>query len=594
MLISPHAQRAHIDSNTEDDVRICKGLVPGLLPPYPTSSLSHPESILVKRIAGLFDEEPEPDELETLVRCIEKLRCVQDVWAYPNFETNDFCAPMGFSCQIPLTIPFRDDLFSTVEKFRVMVAVEVEWDLNKDRLREVLMKCVPETSPMPPTIFDRVGSGWAPSLGERGCSIGLYHMEELLPFGDRHTRHFLVCHTSLPEQTLLALQEFDAAEWWRNQQNMGEVERLERFEEPTKTKFATKMGDVFSNREGVNHNLRDVAVENALRLIVLVGRAAGMQFQEEIRKWDDSADGVLEDPIQGQVYKHGAYRVMAATPDVLNQAQSGDYTTIARALKWWPKGAPIHASTIIPKALVRVPDRLQEMFQGEQFEGLEDFPLGLVLFYIREHIIQAEGNVDKFVTLLDGHRFFTHPETIHPNLVTDYNTFRVEPAKGTVGWFSGCTPTQANQDFVYGNTEFFRGVLSARSPMLGFEVHKPHFVVPSDELAKKRREGNPEAARVASQGGRAWLPPGGAFPVVFPPRRIEPSQETRDKFLFRTAMMNSMPEQLLHAATQGLTKEELIRLDADPSDSESVQLRPVDGMVFLSRKAMLDPGYVAA
>jgi len=590
MLISRHTQ-GHVDTDIEDLTRICRTVVPGLLPPYPSTSFSHPESFLVRRLQSLFDDEPDPKEMETLVRCIQKLRCVQDVWVYPNFQTSDFCAPLGFTCKIPLTIPFRDDLFSTVEKFRVMVAVEVEWDINKERLKEVLLKCVPESSPLPPTVFDRVGSGWAPALGERGCSIGLYRVEETLEFSDRRDRHFLVCHSSLPEETVLALQEFDQAEWWKNQENTGEVQRLERFEEPSKTTFALKMGDVFSNREGVNHNLRDVAVENALRLIVMVGRGAGMRFMEDTKQWDDSTDGVAHDPIKGQVYKHGAYRVIPATPDVLSQAQSKDHDTLIRAMKWWPEGVPIHASTRLPESPVRVPDKIRECFQGEAFEGLAGFPLGLVLFYIRENIIDSDGNVDRFLELLGGHRFSTHPETVHPSLVTDYNTFRVDPAQGTVSWFAGCTPTSANQDHVFGNAEFSRGALVACSPMMGFEVHRPHFMVPFAELKRKQKEGTSEASRVISKGGRPWVPPGDAFPVVFPTQKIDPNTTTRDKFLFRSGLAKGFPEQLLYVSTGAMDKKELAGLDVDPTEFEPVQLRPVDGMVFLSKKAMLEPGF---
>ena len=128
--------------------------------------------------------------------------------------------------------PFSCDHFMK-EKYRVVAVAEVEVEKNWDEkdfkhMVNVMKKCIPTHSSSPPTLWDRPGSSWAPALGRNGCQIGLYTTsEEDVERGELVTRWYLVCHTSLPEQTLTAMQKYDESVARDNLEALGHFAALE-------------------------------------------------------------------------------------------------------------------------------------------------------------------------------------------------------------------------------------------------------------------------------------------------------------------------------------------------------------------------------
>jgi hypothetical protein len=336
-----------------------------------------------------------------------------------------------------------------------------------------------------PCLSDRPGSGWSPSLGSTGCSIGLYKAEEEdLKEDARIIKWYIVCHSGLPDTTMQALDIHDAKVDKRNKDRLGYYVDIQEGLENSRLKSTGESGKgltTFSTHlssNSVHDRMRKVSIENARRLIYITSILIKLPLKVPPRLYQHrpGCDRVDKSSAMDLMKEGGRFRC-PVDPGPFMEGDAKMIPTIVRILKARVPGTPILSSYCLPK----------HEYQGplDPDPEMHGYPLGAILLKLKDDRRPAfdEIKLKGHFTLIDT------PMTITEDILTEYNTFRNTRYQDTQ-WYSNCTPIQ----------DISKGALCSRGLMLGYRVYRSALNEGSTEWRKDRIK------------NRA----GDSFPVVFP------------------------------------------------------------------------------
>lgn len=332
----------------------------------------------------------------------------------PNFSAPMLSPMRGFVWETAAGKQFNAALFSAMDKFRVITAVEIKAKNSTEKhtiwredVRKNHFTFPTAVSQYEPTGGDvTVDGGWVERFSNiNGSSIGVYEFKETDDEGKINHRYFIVSHSGLGAKTLEYLNTQDL---W-----------AERGED-----------DVPLNRElfgpkSINHLYRDIAIENNRRLIAGFAHSLGVEISSGLKKHDNPYNSAL------------------VTNDELDNI---DYTKLDKALQAWPTRIPIYPHTIIHST----PNT------SKALQGFNGYELGFYLNFTKK------VDVSRYNTFVADYeiQFIDTPFTIStPFVETVYNTFDVEYDQ--IFWYSQCAPTRKKSS-----------VITFRGPGIGFTVYE--------------------------------------------------------------------------------------------------------------------------
>lgn len=542
---------------------------PGELPVAPINpAFADLTKHLTAKLSGMrIKTEKEAAANKEVVRRVHAMMSVLNasrISRFPNFKMHTLTSPTGYTAVVDSRTPFSMDPF-VVDLFRVMAAIEVEvpdngLDHRMAEFKAILKKVIPTTSYAPPNIrTDSPSTGWAPSLGQRGSLVGVYKM---IPRHSGSARYFLVCNSTLPEQTLAQLHVALEQTHIETLTELGHYRLTEKLQEPTNLSMHTTFREAF--RDGsVMHNARDIAVENAIRLLIIAARSLGLQTRLRIIPTPETEVthkqeyGICEvqdsNPTSGkQHFRIGEDNYKHLMPGDMEDNKKGWFND---AINAWPVNAPIYPASYLPAAFSPTHS---------------DYPLGSILEEARSLTATGEGVNLAFDNRMKslGRVFIRDPETIPLCALNDVNTFRrVGAADNGVQLFMGCTPTTTL------SREFPRRLLAPAGVMFdaglvnGFILYEPNLLSSGEQGDSAR--GDP----------RTWTNNfGDAFPCVstnLEKQRANLPAVVMDKFVSREGM-----DMLLLDKPLELSPPLLHELEADLQTSE----RLTPEAVFISRE----------
>lgn len=476
---------------------------------------------------------------------------------FPNFEFGWLNNSSGFSAVLQRESVFHADLFIG-EKFRVIVACEIKPPASIPRLKEEMLDFIPFSFPteslVSPGKHDTVGSGWHPSLGKRGCSIGVYRaQEEDLENDKRYDRYYVVCHTSLPEETLLLMNEEDQRVSVENMKLYNQYNFVKNLKKNAK---APRKVDGMFGLNSLNERMREIALENARRLIVMFC---------EILELD------LYNPItEREVNKHVGVETVSSKTDLYGpgynyrstngiESRIGDAESIVAALKHWPEEIPIYGCSYIPPRK-SIPSKFHH------------YPIGGVLLRL------GEKNPSFLQELMKEKKFVFHPRprTVEADIETDYNTYRVTN-EGDIVWHSNTTSTDTASE----------GILVSNGIEGGYLAIKQNFMHP--------RKGQEFYSVVPPHTNASFTNQSdNSFPVIWPFKPDESRKISKNALeTFFEVESSSKPKQLLgtQVINRDLMQNHVVTdaLNAKIDHKDVLKLMPVK--VLLSRSIFQAPTY---
>lgn len=463
----------------------------------------------------------------------------REIRVFQNFFMPFLNSPTGYTLIVPHLHPFTMDPF-VLDLFKVVAVAELNvpdtgLEQNMAKYREILKIVIPVNSPAPPNVHtDTVSTGWMPGLGERGCSIGIYAMQPRVGGGLK--RYFLVCHSCLPEKSLRQLHDAIERTHVENLQAMDYYMQIEKLRQPAVTPRVETFEDCM-NRDSVFYNARELAVENAVRLIVLAAKSLGLSLRLPVQKTPPKT--IVRKEERGLVAERPARHHESEMHVQYSEfrVESNDYahyvpekpddvnaTKLAEALKAWPEGAPIYPETRMPES-------------HSPFPRIE-YPLGPVLWKVRAKkakVIKTAGGSDivqhnEFDDMVKAynHVFITEPEFVSLCVVNDYNTFRVVDGR-SVQLFMGCTPLSKCNAFDH-RSVVFGGVLYSQSLAEGFRLFNPNLLQAKQDPNSAITDLTPTPAPWNNQYGNAFPLVGTTVqdPPVQPPASVQECFVSRD------------------------------------------------------------------
>jgi len=183
--------------------------------------------------------------------------------------------------------------------------------------------------------------------------------------------------------------------------------------------------DVFG-QGSIQEKALSLAVENATRLVAVFASIIDVQLVQPVYSEDNEFYASSETEIPAKYNKEGM---------------------LSDALSWWPKDLPIYPFTVLPPVET---DNFVGMLLPKH---LQSFPLGQVLDQLRA------SKPKEFDLLLEKKQleFKYKIERFTPDVVTDYNTFRIRGQQ--MIFYAGCTDTRTAD----------KGVLLYEGLELGFK-----------------------------------------------------------------------------------------------------------------------------
>lgn len=302
-----------------------------------------------------------------------KQRCsIKQLYIYPNFQFRWVAPPTGWVGTFATDDKFKSGAFN-LEMFRSFTAVKLKLttgELTEEKLnfiKERVSKCLPQVSNCPASIHDNAEDGWGCSLGEKGCSIGIYKTTiEHLEDGSSEEVYYLICHSSLPSQFIDEIIE-------NNENINSSVEDFilrrgsVRQERLLKAKPLSFEEEFCNENEGKMYRMKQIAIEHPKRLMFLWSALADVKLDTE---YLSGGDGELDEP--------------SVIPDM---------RVFFEWYKKWPKGALI-----------------------QPFSTIENYPIGKAVAMLPEQESLK----------LDGLNYDASIVSFQPDCQTLYNTFHVE------------------------------------------------------------------------------------------------------------------------------------------------------------------------
>lgn len=240
------------------------------------------------------------DELSDALIKFKERCCIKQLYIYPNFQYRWLAPSTGYVATFDPDDRFRNGAFNT-ERFRSFTMIKLKLttgDLTEEKIsfiEERIKKCLPQVSICPPTIDSISDDGWGCSLGQRGCSIGIYKTTvEHLKDGSSEDMYYLICHSSLPDQLIGQLHENDdniqrSVDDFILKRGIVRTERLQKAEPLT---FGEEITD---EDKGSMMRIKRVAMENPKRLMYYYSRLAEIELDIDVLL-DGEGESILDEP----------------------------------------------------------------------------------------------------------------------------------------------------------------------------------------------------------------------------------------------------------------------------------------------------------
>jgi hypothetical protein len=398
------------------------------------------------------DEKIHEKELNDALLSFVEDASIHTLHVHNNFEFGWLLGPRGFAAESTTNDAFSACICRS-DKFRIIASAKLkdfpesfDWgELHEFKMRN----CFPLQSSMPPTIVSKGSDAWAPALENRGCSIGITYIENEQKDKNKMTRdYYITVHTCLNYGYLSETIHED----FKIDRDNRHILTHQRTEDGrlSNDKQLVTYEDVF--KDSYNVSALDIARENACRLIVIYAEMYNLELLSGI---SETRNKYVYEP-----------------KDILHNLEKMMEMSI-KILAKWPSNVPIYPFTVITPS--------QTLLPAAEFKEKQDFPFGYCLQELKKQ------NEVKFEDIRKTHKinFIDAVKTCHPDIMNDYNTFRMDYA-GKMVWYSNCVCTDGP-------------VMVYEGPALGYMCFNYH----DDNTTNREWQNNA----------------GSSFPVLFPSQK---------------------------------------------------------------------------